>query len=151
MQKKDLGVFSEFGVTETREALYGRLDQGKQFAKRASWYDAIFSGIVSMGRDEGLGEYAIRLVMNIIINIFIGLVSASITFVYSAWGILNSFQSSWLETIIFIFCCLSVAVSIIVSFVGCVYVGGASIVVVASARNQALEGRQRASLRGHRE
>jgi len=151
MQKKELGIFSEFGVTETREALYGRLEQGKQFAKRASWYDAIFSGFVSMSRDEGMGEYLIRLIMNVIINIFFGLVSASITFIYSAWGIIQSFQSSWLETIIFTICVLSVALSIIISFVGCVYVGGASLVVVASARNQALEGRQRASLRGHRE
>jgi hypothetical protein len=47
--KAKLGVFSEYGVEETRGLFWRCFNGGKDFAKRSSWYDMMFMGISAMG------------------------------------------------------------------------------------------------------
>ncbi len=43
--KSTVGLFSTYGVYETRDLFWQRFNQGKQFAKRQSFWDMIFMGI----------------------------------------------------------------------------------------------------------
>ena len=52
--KAKLGVFSEYGVEETRGLFWRCFSGGKDFAKRSSWYDMMFMGISSMGERAAL-------------------------------------------------------------------------------------------------
>jgi hypothetical protein len=52
-------------VEEARELFWGTFAAGKGFAKRASYWDLLFMGIGSMGRDEGLLAFVLRFVMHV--------------------------------------------------------------------------------------
>ncbi len=80
--KASLGMFSQYGVAETRELFWKRFGQGKDFAKRQTTWDALFVGL-RMGRDEGLGAYVIRLLFNMLVNFTIGLCGAVVRLQFS--------------------------------------------------------------------
>eukprot|EP00516_Mucochytrium_quahogii_P003425 CAMPEP_0203757070 /NCGR_PEP_ID=MMETSP0098-20131031/10221_1 /ASSEMBLY_ACC=CAM_ASM_000208 /TAXON_ID=96639 /ORGANISM=" , Strain NY0313808BC1" /LENGTH=215 /DNA_ID=CAMNT_0050649183 /DNA_START=101 /DNA_END=745 /DNA_ORIENTATION=- len=83
--KSVVGVFSEYGVQEVRDLFWSQFAGGKDFAKRSSWWDLIFMSIGSMGRDESLMEFALRFLMNMLMNFTIGLVGALIGFYWFVW------------------------------------------------------------------
>lgn len=66
--KAGLGLLSAHGISETRDTFTRYFTGGKDFAKRQTTWDALFMGISAMGRDEGLLEYLLRLLVNMLIN-----------------------------------------------------------------------------------
>jgi hypothetical protein len=46
------------------------IERGKGFAKRATFWDMLFG--VTMGRDEGMGAFLVRIVLNFVINVTMG-------------------------------------------------------------------------------
>jgi hypothetical protein len=97
--KSKLGVFSEYGVEETRGLFWRCFNGGKDFAKRSSWWDMMFMGISAMGeslndsfnqhsmtigkftgRDESMVEFMVRWGMQVIMNFTMGMVGALVGF-----------------------------------------------------------------------
>ena len=130
--KSHLGIFSEVGVEQARGMLYAKVHSGKEFAKRATIWDALFAGIGSMARDEGLAQYFFRIILHAIFNLFIGLVGACTSFLWGVYWLITSFRPTFFEGILFFAGCVAVVVSIIVSFGLGVYVTGASALLGAT-------------------
>ena len=61
--KSVAGLFSEVGVGEVQDSFWSYFSAGKQFAKRQSMWDAMFMGMRSMGRDENMIEYGMKVLM----------------------------------------------------------------------------------------
>ena len=65
--KSEVGIMSQFGVQETRDMFWGVFAGGKEFAKRQSWWDLIFSGL-RWGRDEQLFSVILRWLIQLLFN-----------------------------------------------------------------------------------
>lgn len=94
--KSKLGLFSEYGVSETRDLFWRRFAQGKMFAKRQSMFDMVFYGVGAMARDESFIKYVVRLVASVLMNLTIGVFLAVVTFILSLWSVISSYQPSFL-------------------------------------------------------
>uniref|UniRef100_A0A7S2VYJ2 Uncharacterized protein n=1 Tax=Eucampia antarctica TaxID=49252 RepID=A0A7S2VYJ2_9STRA len=90
--KSKAGLFSEVGVAEVKDSFWDYFHKGKQFAKRRSMWDALFMGMRSMGRDENILEYCLKLLLQVLINFSLGLIGALFIFVWGLWTIVNSYQ-----------------------------------------------------------
>jgi hypothetical protein len=80
--KSTVGLFSDFGVSETRGMFWDRFGMGKAFATRQTKYDALFMGLSSMGRDETLVNFAMRIIIRALFNFTIGVCMAVVTFIW---------------------------------------------------------------------
>ena len=109
--KSKLGIFSEYGVEETRNLFWERFAQGKGFATRQTKWDALFYGISAMGRDEKLVSFLLRIVLSFLFNFTIGVVGAVTVFIFNLYSLIQSFQPNFLTAIIFFGCASLAAIS----------------------------------------
>ena len=61
--RAEVGIFSEYGVAEARDMFWDKFEDGKNFAKRMTTYDAIGAGL-TMSRDESLVSVGVRILMS---------------------------------------------------------------------------------------
>eukprot|EP00808_Paulinella_micropora_P022433 g31028.t1 len=151
--KAEVGVWSTYGVGEVRDLFWKRFSQGQGFAKRQSMWDAIFMGM-SMGRDETLVSFIVRLLIQLIVNLTIGLFGATVAFLWSVWAVIKSYQPSGPEALIFFGMAALAAVSFVVSWLMGLYLAGAGTMYVIAktvANSQRLEGPRRRRIRMHDE
>lgn len=80
--KSKLGLFSEYGVAETRDLFWDKFAMGKEIASRQSKWDLIFLTIGSLRRDESIVQYVLRLFFNVLINITVGVCGAVVFFIF---------------------------------------------------------------------
>jgi len=95
--KSKLGIFSEYGIEETRAYFWEKFAKGKGFATRQTKWDALFIGISAMGRDENMMQYLLRLALSMLFNFTLGMFGAVIGFILGLWYILQSFQVGFLS------------------------------------------------------
>jgi len=136
-----VGIFSDYAVKDTRRLFWSCWDWGKNFAKRISFYDAIFLAMDS--RNESFWAYIIRLILRVLVNFSIGFFSALISFVWQLWFFVRSYSAGIAGIAFFILGSIA-AFSLIASAIGAMWVGtaGAAAVVVTMAGPQ-LEGPRR--------
>lgn len=130
--KSKLGVFSTYGVEETRQVFNEKFVRGKKFAQRQTWYDALFLGIGAMGRDEGLVEYLFRLLLNMIFNFTFGMISTVVTFIYGLFGIIRSYGTPLIVAVPFFLLGSVAAISFAMSWLVGLYVAAAGTVYVSA-------------------
>eukprot|EP01084_Bolivina_argentea_P053279 97806_1 len=106
MANKEVGLFSTYGVREARDLFWSQAAGGKQFAKRATMWDAIFIGIRSMGRDDSLMEWVIRVFFQLLMNLTMGIIVALIGFLWSIWEVILAYGANPWAAVIFFTCCL---------------------------------------------
>jgi len=99
--KNVAGLFSEVGVGEVTDSFWEYFASGKRFAKRQSWWDAIFIGFRSMGRDEHFSEYVLRMLMQVLINFSMGLLMALVIFIFGLWNIIQTYQPNPITALVF--------------------------------------------------
>mmetsp|Transcript_28217 Transcript_28217/g.83148 ORF Transcript_28217/g.83148 Transcript_28217/m.83148 type:complete len:296 (-) Transcript_28217:15-902(-) len=99
--KRVAGLFSEVGVGEVKDSFWEYFQAGKRFAKRQSMWDAMFMGMRSMSRDESFVEYALKMLIQVLINFSMGLVVAFVVFVFGLWSIVKSYQPDPLTALMF--------------------------------------------------
>lgn len=127
-----LGAFSEVAVEQARGLLYARASSGKEFAKRATFFDMLFAGINPMDRDGGIMGYILQVLLHLLVNIFFAIIGACTSFLWSVYWLLLSFKPSLLEASLFMAGAVAVVVAIFVSFGLGVYISGASVVLGVS-------------------
>ncbi|GBG30690.1 Hypothetical Protein FCC1311_069102 [Hondaea fermentalgiana] len=130
--KQTVGIFSEYGVQEVRELFWSQFAGGREFAQRSSWYDFIFMSISSMGRDESLVEFGLRLIVNMLLNFTIGLIGALVGFYYYLWGVVAAYQPSFLLAVGFFFLASVAATSLVAAYLAGLYSAAAGTVFVAA-------------------
>jgi hypothetical protein len=96
--KSKLGIFSEYGIDETRTLFQSSFDFGKRIAKRQTQWDFFWYMIssVSRGRDESIAAYIIKIVMSVVVNFTMGVFLAVVNFMIRLFSILKSFHVSFL-------------------------------------------------------
>lgn len=99
--KSKLGLFSAFGIDETRDLFWSRFTQGKEFATRQSKWDALFIGLRSMGRDETMVSYILRVLMQVLMNFTIGMIGTVISFIWSLYALIQSYKANILVALTF--------------------------------------------------
>ncbi|GAX26560.1 hypothetical protein FisN_21Lh028 [Fistulifera solaris] len=141
--KNAAGLLSEIGIGEVQDSFWGYFHAGKRFAKRQTMWDMMFMGIRSMsrGRDESWMEFAVKVLLQVLLNLSMGLVMALIFFVMGLWTIVRSYQPNPLVAVLF-FCGGAIAAfSFVVTYLLAVYgaaAGGVyTILKVAENASQA--------------
>ena len=119
--KSVAGLFSEVGVGEVQDSFWSYFNQGKQFAKRQSMWDAMFMGIRSMGRDESMIEYGLRVLMNVLLNFSMGLMMALVFFVIGLWSIVTSYQPNPVIAVLFFIMAACAAFSFVATYLLAIY------------------------------
>mmetsp|Transcript_18388 Transcript_18388/g.51037 ORF Transcript_18388/g.51037 Transcript_18388/m.51037 type:complete len:292 (-) Transcript_18388:95-970(-) len=147
--KSVAGLFSEVGVGEAQDSFWGYFNNGKRFAKRQSMWDAMFMGIRAMGRNESYMEYAMRVLMNVLMNFSAGLCMALVMFVLGLWSIIRSYQANILVAIFFFVCAACAAFAFVATYLLGIYgaaaggVYGVLKVAETNARGARLEQQRR--------
>lgn len=88
--KSQVGIFSEYGVQETRDMFWGIFAGGKDFAKRQSMWDMLFMGL-RWGRDDNMIEVLLRWLIQLLFNFTLGLCGALVVFWFKLWGLISSY------------------------------------------------------------
>ena len=130
--KSSVGIFSEFGVSDVRYLFTDQFGKGQRFAKRQSQWDALFMGIQSMGRDESLMSYLLRLLLNVLFNFTIGVCGALIGFTWSLWSVLVEYKASIASGLIFFLLAVLAASSYAAIWLAGIYAAAAGTVYVGS-------------------
>lgn len=139
--RKVVGIWSEYGVSDTRRLFWSSWEWGKNFAKRISFYDAIFLAFDS--RNDSFWAYVLQMVIRVLMNFTIGFFSALISFIWQLFWFVRTYSTGISGFLYWLLGSIA-AFSMIVSAIGAMY--GTAIGVVAVAVNMAgpaLQGPQR--------
>lgn len=141
--KSKLGLFSEYGVDETRALFWERFAQGKNFAKRQTTWDLLFYGIGAMARDESFLEYALRVLLGLLFNFTLGMFGAVVAFVAGLYTVIQSYDASFVVGFVFFLSASLAAISFALSWLVGLYALAATGTFVALkvvASNLRIEG-----------
>ena len=146
--RSKVGIFSEYAVNDARNVFWRSWQWGKDFAKRISFYDAIFIAMDS--RNESFGIYVARMVIRVLINFSIGFLSALVSFVWQLWWFVRSYSAGIAGIAFFILGSIA-AFSLVASAIGAMFIGtaGAAAAVVTFAGPQLEGSRRRQQQRVH--
>jgi len=129
-----VGIFSEYGVQDTRDLFWTSWEQGKALARRMSFYDAIF---MAFDHNDSIWAYLIQLVLRVIINFSLGFITAMISFLWNLIWFVRTYQAG-IMGVIFWLLAASAAFTITSSVIGGM-VGTVAAVAYAGSQ-QRLEG-----------
>ena len=130
--KGKVGVFSMFAVQEARDLFWGSMGQGKAFAKRASMWDLLFMGLGSIGRDEGMVAFAFRLALNVLMNFTMGLIGATVAFIWFLWDVIRAYQPDPVTAVLAFSLFTIAAISMVATYLMTLYgaVGASAYMIV---------------------
>eukprot|EP00591_Stephanopyxis_turris_P007850 CAMPEP_0195524330 /NCGR_PEP_ID=MMETSP0794_2-20130614/24083_1 /TAXON_ID=515487 /ORGANISM="Stephanopyxis turris, Strain CCMP 815" /LENGTH=286 /DNA_ID=CAMNT_0040654525 /DNA_START=137 /DNA_END=997 /DNA_ORIENTATION=+ len=143
--KSVAGLFSEVGVGEAKDSFWASFASGKRFAKRQSMWDAMFMGMRSMGRDESLIEYVLKVLLQVLINFSLGLIMALFVFIFGLWSIIKSYQPDPLTAMAFFLSAVCAAFAFVTTYLLLFYgaaAGGLYGVAKLAESNARIEGAQ---------
>lgn len=82
------------GIAEIKDSFWQHFESGKRSAKRRSMWDMMFMGLGRMarGRDESWLEYALKLLMQVLVNFSVSLCLSLVFFTMGLWSIVRSYQ-----------------------------------------------------------
>jgi len=156
--RAQVGIFSEYGVTDARESFWDAYYRGAGFAKRMSYWDALWMSIGAMRRDESLLSVFLNWLLSAALNFTIGMISALISFMFHLGSLLFSYQASPLTAITFFGLAFAGAFAVIASYlVGAYFVAATTAFVTLQATgNLRIEfepdqGNRRMRIRPHEE
>lgn len=129
--KAEVGLLSNYAEEETRDLFWGMFARGKGFAKRMTMWDAIFFGLQSIGRDEHILSYILRVVIQMLFNFTMGLIGAFLGFLWNLWGLITSYQPDFLTGLFFFAVAGLAGWAFVTTWLVGLYVGTAGTVYVA--------------------
>lgn len=138
--RKEVGIWSTFGVTDVRASFWSAWKSGKDMAKRWTMMDAMFMAF-SSSREENIMGVILKLVMQYIINLTLGLCGAFVYFIYSVYYLIQSYGEPTLSGIAFFLLVLVTGMATLGSYLAAIYgtvVGGGVYLVKQAAKHAAL-------------
>ena len=93
----------------------------KFFLQNIFNYSAMFMGIRSMGRDESMVEYAMKVLLQVLMNFSIGLCFALVFFVFGLWNIVRSYQPNPIVAVLFFIGAACAAFSFVATYLMAMY------------------------------
>eukprot|EP00941_MAST-03F_sp_MAST-3F-sp1_P005135 g5135.t1 len=135
--KQAVGIWSEFGMEETRNAFWKNFYAGIGFAKdvtkNQAFWSLMFSGFGGGRRDEGMLEVIFRWVWKIMMNFTIGLCGACFGFIWNLWDIIDGYGTNFASGFSFFLLASLGALSVTITVVGGLW-GGAGVGVYFAAK-----------------
>lgn len=138
---KELGIFSEAGVGEARRVFWRTYDDGKLFARRQSFYDALYA-LMAGRTEENVVEFVLAWAIRIIGNITVGMAGAVLVFLGRLPGLIRSFQPNFLEGVLFFIAAALGCVSVVITYLGAIYgtaAGGVYLLVKSASIQRRIE------------
>lgn len=130
--KQEIGIFSTEAVAEAREGFWMKFNQGKRFATNQSKWDLIFNGISAIGKNEKIGSFLLRILLNVLFNFTIGIVGAVFGFIVSLFWLLYDYRVGLLQGTAFFVLASTAALSFLISIIVVMYLGAAGTVYVGA-------------------
>lgn len=139
--RSEVGIWSVFGVREIRECFWRAWKQGKDFAARWTMMDA-FMMMMPGRKEESMVEVVLKLIMQYIVNLTMGLISSFFFFMYNVYTLIVSYGESALSGLAFFLLVLVAGLATIGTYLGaiCGTVAGGGLLLVKQAAKQSLEG-----------
>lgn len=108
---------------------------------------------LAMGRDEGIGAFIVRVIINFVFNVTMGLIGAILAFMYYLYSMVLMYKASMASGLLFFGVMLLAGISMAFVYIFVIYgaVAGAGYFVVRTAVNaQIREGEGRGQQRAAR-
>lgn len=141
--RSEVGIWSTFGVSDVRASFWRAWKSGKDWAARYTMMDAMFMMIG--GKEETAASMMMKILMQYIINLTMGLIGAFFFFMYSAYTLVVSYGEPALSGIAFFLLVLVAGVATVGSYLCAIYgtvAGGGLYLVKQAAKQAALKGEQ---------
>lgn len=134
--KAEVGIWSPYGVEEVREQFWQTFQEGKDMAKRMTFYDVMFS--MFDRREENAGAYIAKWVLRVLSNYTIGMVIAIIRFLFQLGSIIWSYSPNFLSGGLFFAVAAFGAISVVGIFLVLLYTSclGCCFCMAQQARQQ---------------
>jgi len=117
--RKEVGIWSTFGVKDVRDSFWAAWQSGKDFASRCTMYDALF--VMIGGREETAVTMIMKLVMQYIFNLTLGLCGAVFFFLTSVYGLVVDYGEPMFSGIAFFLLVVVASISTLGAYLGAIY------------------------------
>merc|ERR1719152_531611 len=117
--KAAVGIWSQYGIDDVRERFWKAYQDGKDFAKRMTFWDVMFG--VGGSRDEELYVTLLRWLGQIMMSFTVGLVSALFSFCFSLVSMIWEYKASYLTGLLFFAVAMTGASAMVATFIGGMY------------------------------
>ncbi len=148
--RREVGVWSVYGISDLRREFWNAWEKGKDAAKRMTMFDAVFIGVGSMfgssnDRDNSFIATVIQILFQFVANLTVGLFTSLVFFLFEAWAIITAYGPSILSALALFLVVFCAAGAVFVTTIGGAagaLAGGVYLIARSAEKNARLEGRQ---------
>lgn len=140
--RREVGIWSVFGVRDVRNSFWAAWKSGKDWAARYTMMDAFFM-MMPGNKEETAISMILKLVMQYIINLTMGLMGAFVFFIYNVYNLIVSYGEPALSGLAFFLLVLVAGISTVGTYLVAIYgtvAGGGLYLVKQAAKQAAVEG-----------
>merc|ERR1719341_813364 len=140
--RREVGIWSVFGVRDVRNSFWSAWKSGKEFAARYTMMDAFFM-MMPGNREETMISMILKLVMQYVINLTMGLIGAFFFFIYNVYSLIVSYGESAISGLAFFLLVMVAGVATVGTYLIAIYgtvAGGGLFLVKQAAKQAAVEG-----------
>ena len=127
-----IGILSTQGIQDTHERFWKAFSGGRRFASRQSKWDAFFMGISALQKNEKIGSYLLRIIINFVFNFTLGVIMAVLNFWWQLWGLMVEYKASIMTCACYLGGAVLASLSFAASFLLLLYIGAAGTVYVGA-------------------
>mmetsp|Transcript_89920 Transcript_89920/g.160006 ORF Transcript_89920/g.160006 Transcript_89920/m.160006 type:complete len:303 (-) Transcript_89920:114-1022(-) len=141
--RREVGIWSTFGVKDVRNSFWAAWQSGKDFAARYTMMDAMFMMIG--GKEETMVSMLIKIFFQYLINLTMGIIGAFFYFIYNVYSLVVSYGEPALSGIAFFLLCVVAATATVGTYLVAMYgtvAGGGLFLVKQAAKQAELEGQR---------
>lgn len=135
--RREVGIWSSFGVQDVRACFWKAWQAGKDFAARCTFWNVMFAG--GGGRNDSLIAFVIQIVLQYVVNLTLGMIGAFFAFMYNVYCLIVSYGSSVLAGSAFFLLAAVAGMSLLATYLLSVFavVAGGGVMLMQRAANQA--------------
>lgn len=127
-----IGILSTQGIRETHDRFWTSFNGGKRFATRQTKWDAFFMGLGALQKNEKIGSYLLRVLINFVFNFSIGVLMALVNFWWTLWGLMVEYKASIMTCSLYLFGAILASLSFAATGLFILYIGAAGTVYVGA-------------------
>jgi len=139
--RREVGIWSVFGIKDIRASFWTAWQSGKDFAARYTMMDAMF--MMFAGKEETMVSMMIKVLFQYIVNLTMGLIGAFFFFMYNVYTLVVSYGEPMMSGLAFFLLVLVAAMATVGTYLVAIYgtvAGGGLFLMKQAAKNAALEG-----------
>jgi len=140
--RREVGIWSVFGVKEVRSAFWSAWQSGKEVASRWTMMDAFMMALPG-NREESIMSVILKLVVQYAVNLTMGLVFAMMYFFYNVYTLIVSYGEPAMSGMAFFLLVVVSGMATVGTYLIAIYgtiAGGGLFLVKQAAKQAAVEG-----------